>query len=497
MTKVIPLTNNINNTQSSLENFIAIVSRYYMSQFSQSSVGKELKRVMFSYVCCNIALRNAYPIIDEMEQVCINFLVEILHGNKECVGFQMSGSSEACVQAGRSLFHNWERWYSSVRQIYNRERRPNLVISVACHDCWKTFSKIFDVELRLVPLTNDFRLDIEKAREFFDDYTIGVIGIWGNTHAGKYDDIRRLNEVVGLHNKATRHKIKIHVDAASGGMFAPFVQPEIVADFRLSNVISINISSHKFGLIPPALGWLIFRGSENIADELNRKIEYAGGELTDNRITFSGSAMFLAAQYHLIKTLGKAGYAKKHQEALLVAEYLRDELNKTASIQLISQDFDLPVICYELTKGTMWSLKDLGLMLEQEFGWYLATYRMPWMEMDVQRIVVRNDFTLNMAKRFIVNLRYCINTLNSRPYFQHFFSTKSSYGKQPSFACERVSFPTFASSSRRMQKKQTKVKVQNIQECAIHSKPRKTMYTHYAPQNICWYNGRTIGKANR
>ena len=46
------------------------------------------------------------------------------------------------------------------------------------------------------------------------------------------------------------------VDGASGGMIAPFLQPDLVWDFRLERVHSINTSGHKYGLIYPVwAGW--------------------------------------------------------------------------------------------------------------------------------------------------------------------------------------------------------------------------------------------------
>ncbi len=46
-------------------------------------------------------------------------------------------------------------------------------------------------------------------------------------------------------NQKNGWNIMIHVDGASGAFVAPFLYPELVWDFRLKNVVSINASGHK------------------------------------------------------------------------------------------------------------------------------------------------------------------------------------------------------------------------------------------------------------
>ena len=58
----------------------------------------------------------------------------------------------------------------------------------------------------------------------------------------------------------------LHVDAASGGFIAPFVQPDLVWDFRLPRVQSINASGHKYGLVYPGVGWAIWRDAEALPE---------------------------------------------------------------------------------------------------------------------------------------------------------------------------------------------------------------------------------------
>ena len=46
-------------------------------------------------------------------------------------------------------------------------------------------------------------------------------------------------------NKKNGWNVGIHVDGASGAFVAPFMYPDLVWDFRLPNVVSVNASGHK------------------------------------------------------------------------------------------------------------------------------------------------------------------------------------------------------------------------------------------------------------
>ena len=81
----------------------------------------------------------------------------------------------------------------------------------------------------------------------------------------------------------------IHVDAASGGFVAPFLQPDLPWDFRVPRVASINSSGHKYGLVYPGVGWVIWRDAEALPEDLVFKVNYLGGEMPTFALNFSRS----------------------------------------------------------------------------------------------------------------------------------------------------------------------------------------------------------------
>ena len=135
--------------------------------------------------------------------------------------------------------------------------------------CWHKFCRYWDIEPREVTAEGDrFTLDAEEAMKLVDENTIGVVVIMGSTFDGRYEPVEEVSKALDGYEKKTGLDVPIHVDGASGGFVAPFLQPDIVWDFRLPRVKSINASGHKYGLVYPGVGWVVFREKEDLPEEL-------------------------------------------------------------------------------------------------------------------------------------------------------------------------------------------------------------------------------------
>jgi glutamate decarboxylase len=99
--------------------------------------------------------------------------------------------------------------------------------------CWEKAARYFDVEEKFVYCTPDrYVIDPEEAVNLVDENTIGICSILGTTYTGEYEDTKKINDLLierGI-------DCPIHVDAASGGFVAPFVNPDLIWDFRLEKV---------------------------------------------------------------------------------------------------------------------------------------------------------------------------------------------------------------------------------------------------------------------
>ena len=114
------------------------------------------------------------------------------------------------------------------------------------HTVWEKFARFFDVELRLIPLQEDtYIVSAEEVAKEIDENTICVAAVLGTTFTGQMDPIKEINDLLVDIKKTKGWDIPLHVDGASGGFVAPFVNPDLEWDFRLEQVKSINVSGHK------------------------------------------------------------------------------------------------------------------------------------------------------------------------------------------------------------------------------------------------------------
>lgn len=389
-------------------------ARLNLATFCSTFMEDEAIRLMSETLEKNAIDKSEYPSTIELENRCVNMIANLWNAPQEgFLGTSTVGSSEACLLAGLSMKFLWrERAKRLGLDIANHQ--PNLIISSGYQVCWEKFCVYWDVELRTIPVSaENLCLDTQAAIAAADPYTIGVVGILGQTYTGKFDDIALLNDAVEKYNGKTEHKIYIHVDAASGGMYVPFIQPELLWDFRLNNVVSINTSGHKYGLVYPGIGWIVWRDKRYLPKELIFEVNYLGGNMPTMAINFSRSASHIIGQYYNFLRLGYEGYAKIHRHTKNIADYIVRYLESTGLFDIINRGETIPVICFGMREGKAdWNLYDLSDQLEKK-GWQIPVYPLPekvsqWI---VCRIVCRSDLSLNLAERLIEDMQLAIDKL--------------------------------------------------------------------------------------
>ena len=390
-------------------------ARLNLATFCSTFMEDEAIKLISETLEKNAIDKSEYPSTVELENRCINMIADLWRAPEiGFVGTSTVGSSEACMLAGLAMKFRW-RSQAQHLGLDIKEKKPNLVISSGYQICWEKFCVYWDVELRAVPMNpENLSFDVDKAMVMVDEYTIGVVGILGQTYTGKFDDISLLNSAIEAYNEATEHKVYIHVDAASGGLFVPFVDPEFEWDFRLKNVISINTSGHKYGLVYPGIGWIVWRNNVYLPQELVFDVSYLGGTMPTMAINFSRSASQIIGQYYNFLRLGYDGFRKIHLHTRNVADYLASELEVTGLFDIINVGDTIPVICFKLKENAAaWTLYDLSDRLEMK-GWQIPVYSLPADMCDtvVTRIVCRSDLSLNLAERLMEDLQLAINKLS-------------------------------------------------------------------------------------
>jgi len=323
-----------------------------------------------------------YPRTAEIEQRCIRMLADLFHAPGETTGARTQGSSEAIMLGGLSLKWNWRKR----RQADGGSTEsPNLVFGGDVHVVWEKFCRYFDVEPRIVPLApSKYTIGPDDVEPHIDENTIGVAAVLGTTFTGHKDDIVGINDLL-LRIKSERGlDVPLHVDGASGGFVWPFLYPDSPWDFRLEQVHSINVSGHKFGLVYPGIGWLIFREKADLASDLVFEENYLGKTDSTFTLNFStGSAMVLAQYYNFVR-YGRAGYAYIMKNMQTNAAVLAEKLEAMDHFEIIGPDEEqLPLVAFRLSADKGYDEFDIAWQLAAERGWMVPAYTLPPNAQDV------------------------------------------------------------------------------------------------------------------
>ena len=323
-------------------------ARLNLATFVTTYMPSIAARLMAETADKNMIDKDEYPQTAEIEARCVNIIADMWNSpdHEQATGCSTTGSSEAAMLGGLAL--KW-RWRERMREAGKPTDRPNLVMGINVQVCWEKFCRYWDVEPRLVPMEGDrFHLEPAEAVAMCDENTIGVVAILGSTFDGSYEPVK---EIAAALDKLERDKglyVPVHVDAASGGFVAPFLQPDLEWDFRIPRVQSINASGHKYGLVYPGVGWAIWRNEEALPRDLVFDVNYLGGHMPTFALNFSRPGSEVVAQYFMFTTLGREGYARVMQGAQNVATHLSSEIAKMGPYRLISEGRELPVFAFTL-----------------------------------------------------------------------------------------------------------------------------------------------------
>ncbi|MEF9989928.1 MAG: glutamate decarboxylase [Christensenellaceae bacterium] len=390
-------------------------ARQNLATFCGTYMEPEATKLMAETLAVNAIDKSEYPRCTEMENYCVNILGDLWNAKEgEALGTSTVGSSEACMLGGLAMKFRW-RDQAEKLGIDIVGKTPNLVISSGYQICWEKFCMYWDIEMRLVPLDEQhMSMNMDSVMSLVDENTIGIVGILGITYTGKFDDIKRLDHLVEEYNKEHDMKVYIHVDGASGGMVAPFIDPKLEWDFRLKNVMSINTSGHKYGLVYPGIGWVLWRNEACLPKRLIFYVNYLGGEQPTMAINFSRSASQIMGQYYMFLRLGLDGWRLVQSHTRDVARHITQAVVKAGIFEIYNDAENVPIICYKLKnpQNHKWTLYELADRLAMK-GWQVPAYTLPANMTDVliQRFVIRADMSYNMADDLIQDMNMAIEYL--------------------------------------------------------------------------------------
>ena len=404
------------------ETFPQTQPRLNLATFVTTYMDEYGTRLMNEAVGINYIDETEYPRVAVMCGRCINMVANMWNSPEKeewKTGAVGIGSSEACMLGGVAA---WLRWRDRRRAQGKPYDKPNLVMSTAYQVVWEKFCQLWQIEMRTVPITREHTtLNIDEAIKMCDENTICVVPIAGVTWTGMNDDIEALDKALDKYNAKTGYDIPIHVDAASGGFILPFINPKKKWDFRLKWVLSISTSGHKYGLVYPGLGWVVWKDKKYLPDQMSFSVNYLGANISQVGLNFSRPAAQILAQYYNFIHLGEDGYREIHSNSMNIAQYCHDQIGKMPYFENYSETLENPLFIWslkpEFEKTAKWTLFDLQDKLMQS-GWMVPAYTMPKNieDMVVMRVVVRQGMSRDMANMLIEDIANAVEELQKLQY---------------------------------------------------------------------------------
>src|ERR1700744_2125887 len=393
-------------------------SQQNLATFCTTWIEPEGLQIMDESADKNMIDKDEYPQTAAIEERCVHMLADLWNSPESAstIGCSTTGSSEAAMLGSLALKWNWRK---RQRAKGRSTDTPNLVMGPV-QVCWHKFCRYFDVEIREVPMEGArLLLTAEEVIKRCDENTIGVIVTLGVTFTLQFEPVHEISMALDKLQAETGVNIPVHVDGASGAFLAPFLQPELLWDFRLPRVKSINASGHKFGLAPLGVGWALWREKRDLPSELIFDVNYLGGNMPTFALNFSRPGGEIICQYYNFLRLGKEGYREIQTECYALGRVLAEEIAALGPFEIIYDgDGGIPGLCWQLKDpaSSNFTLYEFADRL-RERGWLVPAYSMPPNREDlvIQRILVPHGFTRPMAYELLREMQSVLDHLAQHP----------------------------------------------------------------------------------
>ncbi len=396
-------------------------ARLNVATFVTTWMEPQADRLIAECLDKNMIDKDEYPQTAEIESRCVHMLSRLWHAPDPdaATGCSTTGSSEAAMLGGLALKRRWQHQREAAGRPADR---PNLVTGINVQVCWEKFANYWDVELRTVPMEGDrYHLTADEAVGLCDENTIGVVAVLGSTYDGSYEPVQEICAALDAFQARTGLDVPVHVDGASGAFVAPFLDPDLVWDFRLPRVASINASGHKYGLVYPGVGWILWRDAAALPADLIFWVNYLGDSMPTFALNFSRPGAQVVAQYYNFIRLGFSGFRRVHGYSRGVATRLSARIAELGPFELLTKGDELPVFAFRLREDvTNFSVFDVSDAL-RERGWQVPAYTFPENRKDLAalRVVVRRGFSDDLADMLLADLTRSLPRLEKQQAPMH------------------------------------------------------------------------------
>ncbi len=250
----------------------------------------------------------AFQSLMKFESEVVRMTADLLHGDKNVVGTMTSGGTESCLLAVKTY-----RDYGRSKRF--RLPRPEMILPESAHVAWEKGAECFGVKPVRVPLSPDYRANVDAIRKKINRNTILIVGSAPQYPHGVIDPVAELGVL------AQKHNIPLHIDACVGGYLLPFVEKlgyEVpLFDFRVPGVTSISADTHKYGYSAKGASTILYRNIDYFKHQIFVYENWPGGVFAGATLLGTRPGGAIAAAWAAMQALGEDGYL---QNAKIIME---------------------------------------------------------------------------------------------------------------------------------------------------------------------------------
>ncbi len=289
------------------------------------------KQAYYTFLETNLGDPALFPGTKTIEKKLLSYIKTLLHAPETAQGHIVSGGTEGNITA---------IWIAK-----ELSRKKTIVVPSSAHFSIQKIAKLMDMNIKTVPLTDQYTVDVTQLKKAVNTDTAAVLGIAGSTDLGTIDPIEEIGDF------CYDEHLYFHVDAAFGGFIIPFLTQKKYNikpfDFNIKGVSSISLDAHKMGYAAIPLGVLVIR-KKNWLDAISVTSHCVSSEKQAGILgTRSGGPV--AAAYAVIQYLGNKGYQEIMQNCIALTRYTANRI-KGIGLSLIIDDPPLNVLAIKLKK---------------------------------------------------------------------------------------------------------------------------------------------------
>ncbi len=327
------------------------------------------------FIESNLGNPYLFPGTKKIEEKVIKSIGELLH-NKNAYGRVLSGGTESNITA---------LWVAKKM----KKNKNTVIVSKAAHFSIVKAADLLNLNLNLVPLTDNYVIDYSIVKEINPDDVMAIVGIAGTTEYGTVDPIDKLADF------ARKNDIFLHVDAAFGGFVIPFLKllgyrlPDF--DFKIGGVRSISIDPHKMGLSTIGAGALLFK--DNYFDLISFSSEYLTSKISTTLLGTRNSSNVVAA-YAVMRKMGLEGYKLMVKKCYENTLYMYDLLQEKNIDVLLKPVMNIINIKTESSEKIANSLKPKWMVGYNKYDNLLRIVVMP----HITKFII-DDFVMDLERK--------------------------------------------------------------------------------------------------